>query len=160
MLCLVKMCYSTLGNFLSPIVTFSAAALHIFHRLLVFSAVSADEPHGARSALDGGAVVRADAARHLVRLDRAAAVRLDVVVSVLLLSAVLLPAAARAALLPRPRLEVAASLSCLCNIMTTIRPGEARCEADTGINNLSALQSEDSQQQELFRLYLTKKFHL
>lgn len=84
-----------LGNSLSfslslaPEVTFSSTLLDVLHSLLELPTVSAHKSHGSRPGLDRATLVRPDTVGHLVRLDRLAAVGLDVVVPVLLLPAVL-----------------------------------------------------------------------
>lgn len=108
------MLFSVPQVILSPKVTLSAASLHVLDGFLVFSPVSADEPDGPGPGLEGAAAVGAHAARHLVRLDRAAAVWLDVVIPVLFLLTI--PTAPR---LLASRLSLAglsATFSCLCNI--------------------------------------------
>ena len=83
----------TVGVSLSPVVTFSAASLDVLDSFLVFPSVSADKPHGSGSGLEGATVAGAYTAGHLVGLDGAASVWLDVVISILFLLTI--PAASR-----------------------------------------------------------------
>ena len=105
-------CYFSSVHILSPVVTFPPASLHVLDSLLVFPPVGADEPDGPRPGLEGAAAVWANTARHLVRLDRPAAVWLDVVIPILFLLTV--PSSPRATRLPLTGLS--ATFSCLCNI--------------------------------------------
>ena len=101
----------TAGVSLSPVVTFSAASLDVLDSFLVFPPVSADKPHGPGPGLEGSAVAGADTAGHLVGLDGAASVWLDVVISILFLLTIPAPAASRL-----PLTGLSATFSSLCNI--------------------------------------------
>ena len=73
---------------LAPIVTFAtlaSAPLDIVNSALVFSSVGADKSDVSFARLDGSALIRSDTAGHLVWLDGATAVRINVVISILFL---------------------------------------------------------------------------
>ena len=133
------MLFSVPQVILSPIVTLSAASLHVLDGLLVFSTVSTDEPDGPGPGLEGPAAVGAHAARHLVRLDRAAAVWLDVVIPILFLLTI--PTVARLSLA-----GLSATFSCLCNINNNQNSisghnsvsdtGKITCQRDTKVGLL------------------------
>jgi len=117
----------------APEVSLATTFLHIVHRLLELPPVSADKPHRSRSGLDGSTVIWADTVGHLVRFDGAAAIGLDVVISVLLLPAVSI-------LVTRlPRLQVPPSLPGLFPV--AVRTPIAG-PADTFVAGLAALLTD------------------